>query len=247
MKKHLIIFSISVFTLCACGGRQLQNQDASSDNVKVVDTIKKIEKSQEKHSDKFLTQDLRMYNFFGRVKSFHTMVYECDANQKYDSNNFADDFLSLEYDENGHFKDKIDSFNELKDVKKRDGEKIIEASYAIEDFDGETIDTKWIYNAQNQVECETESGIEGSCETHYFYNNDGELTKMTSKTFGEGCGYNTTITYIILKRDNFGNWTERFATIDDDMCCWDAQKQDYGAYKKQPIRFEYHIREISYY
>jgi len=235
MKKY--VFILSTLLLFSCGDGKKGQTPKPSEN----QTVKE-------KTAKFLTQDLRMYNFFGKVKSFKTMLYDCDENKEplpcFEGP--FEDYFTLEYDENGRFKNEIMPAFTLESVKKKDGDKILEAEQLIEDFN-QNISAKWTYNADGQVYKLFFQGIENKAEYEYFYNSDGELVKETSVSFAEGQGFKDKTTYEILKRDSEGNWTERFAKIETEQSLWDSDKQQYGEYKKQENRYQIQKREIKYY
>jgi hypothetical protein len=237
MKIQLTILSLSALSLFSCGGNLQHATIQTTENQSV-----------EKKSGEFLTQDLRMYNFFGKVRTFKTVYYDCGENKEplpcFEGP--YEDYFSLEYDENGRFKTEVMPAFTLESVKKKDGGKILEAEQLIEEFD-QKISAAWTYNADNQVQKLVFNGIENKSETEYFYNSDGELTKETSVSFAEGQGFKDKTYYEIMKRDSAGNWIERFAKIESEQCSWDSDKKQYGEYKKQENRYTIQKREISYY
>ena len=251
MKTKLSITLLALATLASCGGGSQQNQTATTETSTQQSATTDNQQPaapKSKKTEQFLTQDLRMHNFFGKVKTFKTVITDCDANQKPISEEPYDAYFTLEYDADGHFKGDItDMAINVSGVKKRDGDKILEASSPIEDFPGEEISGVWTYNADNLVQKFVAKGIESQAEYEYSYNDDCELTQTLERSSAEGQRYKVKTTYQILKRDAQGNWTERFATIEEETAGWDPAKQDFGAYEKQETRYELQQRTITYY
>lgn len=253
MKTSIYITLIAVATLASCGGGSQQNQNQTAAQGTETQQAAKPDNQQAakpKKTEQFLTQDLRMHNLFGKVKTFKTMITDCGADQKplNPSDKPYEDYFSLEYDADGHFKGYITEMAiNVSGVKKRDGDKIIEASSPIEDFAGVELSGIWTYNADNLVQKYVAKGLESKAEYEYTYNDDCELTQTLERSSAEGQSYKVKTTYQILKRDEQGNWTERFATIESETADWDSDKQDFGAYEKQETRYELQQRTITYY
>ena len=253
MKTKLSITLLALATLASCGGGSQQNQTATTETSTQQSATTDNQQTaapKSKKTEQFLTQDLRMHNFFGKVKTFKTVITDCSADQKplNPSDKPYEDYFSLEYDADGHFKGDItDMAINVSGVKKRDGDKILEASSPIEDFPGEEISGVWTYNADNLVQKFVAKGIESQAEYEYSYNDDCELTQTLERSSAEGQRYKVKTTYQILKRDAQDNWTERFATIEEEIADWDPAKQDFGAYQKQENRYELQQRTITYY
>ncbi len=245
MKKLLLILPIAAI-LNSCGGRVAQqNQTVASEN-----TSQQVSTPKPKKTEQFLTQDLRMHNLFGTVKTFKTMITDCGADQKplNPSSEPYEDYFSLQYDAQGHFTGDItDMAINVSGVKKREGDKIIEASSPIEDFPGMEISGVWTYNGDNLVQKYVAKGVESEAEYEYSYNEDCELIQTLERSSAEGQNYKIKTSYQILKRDEQGNWTERFATIETETAAWDSNKQDYGAFQKEENRYELQQRTITYY
>jgi hypothetical protein len=253
MKTSIYITLIAVATLASCGGGSQQNQTATTETSTQQSATTDNQQPatpKSKKTEQFLTQDLRMHNLFGKVKTFKTMITDCGADQKplNPSNKPYEDYFSLEYDADGHFKGYITEMAiNVSGVKKRDGDKIIEASSPIEDFAGVELSGIWTYNADNLVQKYVAKGLESEAEYEYTYNDDCELTQTLERSSAEGQSYKVKTTYQILKRDEQGNWTERFATIESETADWDSDKQDFGAYQKDETRYELQQRTITYY
>jgi hypothetical protein len=253
MKTSIYITLIAVATLASCGGGSQQNQTATTETSTQQSATTDNQQPaapKSKKTEQFLTQDLRMHNLFGKVKTFKTMITDCGADQKplNPSDKPYEDYFSLEYDADGHFKGYITEMAiNVSGVKKRDGDKIIEASSPIEDFAGVELSGIWTYNADNLVQKYVAKGLESEAEYEYTYNDDCELTQTLERSSAEGQSYKVKTTYQILKRDEQGNWTERFATIESETADWDSDKQDFGAYQKDETRYELQQRTITYY
>jgi len=250
MKK--IIIPILALVIASCGGGNNNQTQGGNTNADPKATESQSATASETAAPKklgdFLTQDLRMHNFFGKVKTAKTTIYDCGADQKPlpDSETYEDYYVP-EYDADGHFKTYIDVAFSVSGIKKKDGDRILEAEEKIADFGDQPINAVWTYNANNQVKTYHVDGIEGRSDEEYFYNAEGELTKVTSEASGEGEMTRTTTSYKILARDANGNWTERFATIESEDGSWDDAKQDFANFQKRDTRYELHKREIQYY
>ena len=246
MKKTIFFSAFAALALFSCGGASTQqNQIVASQT-----TSQQVSTPKPKKTEQFLTQDLRMHNLFGKVKTFKTVITDCDANQKplNPSEEPYDDYFSLQYDADGHFTGDItDMAINVSGVKKREGDKIIEASSPIEDFPGMEISGVWTYNDDNLVQKYVAKGVESAAEYEYSYNDDCELLQTLERSSAEGQNYKIKISYQILKRDEQGNWTERFATFETETAGWDSNKQDYGEFQKEDTRYELQKRTITYY
>jgi len=192
----------------------------------------------------FLTQDLRMHNFFGKVKTVKTMITDCGADQK-PIGDQREDWSRLEYDAEGHFVKYLEGFTTTDDIKQKDGDKIIRTETLIEDY-GVSVICEYTYDDNGLVKTEDVKGIECNSITEYTYNDDCELTQTLEHSSGEGQNLKIRTSYQILKRDEQGNWTERFATIETETAAWDSNKQDYGAFQKEENRYELQQRTINY-
>ena len=192
----------------------------------------------------FLTQDLRMYNLFGKVKTVKTMITDCSADQK-PIGDQRKDWSRLEYDAEGHFVKYLDGFTTTDDIKQKDGDKIIRTETLDEDY-GVSVICEYTYDDNGLVKTEDVKGIECNSITEYTYNDDCELTQTLELLEAEGQNYKIKTSYQILKRDEQGNWTERFATIETETAAWDSNKQDYGAFQKEENRYELQQRTINY-
>ena len=192
----------------------------------------------------FLTQDLRMYNLFGKVKTVKTMITDCSADQK-PIGDQRKDWSRLEYDAEGHFVKYLDGFTTTDDIKQKDGDKIFRTETLDEDY-GVSVICEYTYDDNGLVKTEDVKGIECNSITEYTYNDDCELTQTLELLEAEGQNYKIKTSYQILKRDEQGNWTERFATIETETAAWDSNKQDYGAFQKEENRYELQQRTINY-
>ena len=80
-------------------------------------------------------------------------------------------------------------FRKHSHVKKREGDKIIEASSPIEDFPGMEISGVWTYNGDNLVQKYVAKGVESEAEYEYSYNEDCELIQTLERSSAEGQNY----------------------------------------------------------
>ena len=90
--------------------------------------------------DRYLTQDLRMWGLFGPVRDLKTTVSRIDGPKRWD---YADEnelykicySQNIKFDKQGHFSSIIDGNFAVKEIAKKDGDRILEAKDYIEDFD----------------------------------------------------------------------------------------------------------------
>ena len=110
MKKKSYLFAIialtaSVLAGCSSHGKSSNEDSAVVDSNMVQQAIAEepVEQAieQETLQSRFLTQDLRMYNFFGRVKNYKIIETYTDSLQNPKS--CYEPSFSLEYDADGHF------------------------------------------------------------------------------------------------------------------------------------------------
>ena len=85
MKTSIYITLLALATLASCGGGSQQNQNQTvAPETSTQQTAKpdNQQAAKPKKTEQFLTQDLRMHNLFGKVKTFKTMITHCGADQK---------------------------------------------------------------------------------------------------------------------------------------------------------------------
>lgn len=244
MKKKFYLFTIialtaSVLAGCSSNGK---SPNASNEDSAVVDsnTVQQaiaeepVEQATEQEAlqSRFLTQDLRMYNFFGRVKNYKIIETYTDSlqNPKY---RYEPSF-SLEYDADGHFVKYVSQYTLKSCVTKMDGDKILETKDTIWDYgDDVFVVHEYAYDANGFVKTENIYGVEGVETSEYTYNDDGELVKIFVKWEGEGTKREEEQQFIILERDDNKNWTKRFKKIyskegdECDTCQFTVSGADY--------------------
>lgn len=213
---HYLPTMLLAAILTACGGNNQPqatgnaNSEAQTDAKPQTTTEQPAVQQPAKKTLPFLTQDLRMYNFFGKVKTFKTIETITDADQK-PIGNPSEDWCKIEYDANGHFVKFLDGFTTTDDIKQKDGDKIIRTETPIEDYGGMPAISEYTYDDNGLVKTMDVKGIEGKSITEYTYNDDGELIKTIEKGSAEGSAFEDETTYTILERDANKNWTKRFS------------------------------------
>ena len=244
MKKKSYLFAIialtaSVFAGCSSHGKSSSEESAVVETNTVQQAIAEepVEQSTEQETlqSRFLTQDLRMYNFFGRVKNYKIIEVTTDSLQNPNPNYKSyEPSFSLEYDADGHFVTYVSAYTEKKFVTKMDGDKIIEIKVPIEDYgDDVFVVNEYAYDANGFVKTENIYGVEGVETSEYTYNDDGELVKIFVKWEGEGTKREEEQQFIILERDANKNWTKRFKKIyykegdECDSCQFTVSGADY--------------------
>lgn len=194
--------------LTACGGGSPKS--ASQDNAKPqTPTEQPAVQQPAKNTLPFLTQDLRMYNMFGKVKNFKTTFTNTDAQQK-PTEQPEEDWLLMEFDADGHFVNRVSYWAEKSNIKQQDGDKIIKTETPIEEYGGMPVIVEYKYDSDGLVKSMHIKGIESVSDIEYTYNADGELIKSIEKGSGEGSVFEIETTYTILERDTGKNWTKCF-------------------------------------
>lgn len=212
--KYILPAMLISALLSACGGNTTNNaQQVAQDNAKTAaQSDAKPQTTTQQPAKKtlpFLTQDLRMYNLFGKVKTFKTIETITDANQK-PQEEPSEDWFTLEYDTNGHFVKTVSNWAEKSNIKSQDGDKITKTETPIAEFGDMPVIVEYEYDSNDLVKTTKVQGIEGKSSTEHTYNDDGELVKELEKASGEGTVSVTEKTYTILDRDANKNWTKRF-------------------------------------
>ena len=213
--RHYLPIALLSAILTACGGGNNTkttgnaNSEAQADAKPQTSTEQPAAQQPAKKTLPFLTQDLRMYNFFGKVKTFKTIETITDANQK-PQEDPSEDWFTLEYDADGHFVKNVSIWAEKTNIKSKDGDKITKTETPIADFGDEPVIVEYEYDSNGLVKTTKVQGIEGKSSTEYTYNDDGELVKEVEKASGEGSVSVTERTYTIIDRDANKNWTKRF-------------------------------------
>lgn len=243
MKKIFTpMLAVAMAIICSCNS-QTNNNETTDNQENKTRNIESVKQTENKQQPNFLTQDLRMHNFFGKVKDYETLINDVDANRNPLPNTSAyQDFCTIKYDSDGHFVDFITEFYTVDQVTRKDGDKIIEAERLIEEYNIK-IKTIFTYNAQNQLETYKTKGPESESDTKYFYNNDGELIKTVENSSGEGMIYKLEIIYTILERDVNKNWTKRFVEYKTQTKPIDNSAD----FKDEAPRYEIQTRTINYY
>ena len=246
----IIALTASVFISCSSNGKSSNEESAVVDSntvqqAVVEETVKEtVEEATEPETlqNRFLTQDLRMYNLFGKVKNYKINEVTTDSLQNPEYEPFEPNF-SFEYDADGHFKNYVSYYTEKKYVTKMDGDKIIETKEPIEDFgDDVFVVHEYAYDANGFVKTENVYGLESVSTSEYTYNEGGELVKVLIKEEGEGSRYEEEQQFIILERDANKNWTKRFKKIyiKEGYICDTCHFTDFSAkYKLQTRTINY--------
>ena len=233
--RHILPALLLTAVISACGGSNTNNSQSSSNN------NAKPQTAAEQQQPSFLTQDLRMYNLFGKVKTFKTIKTVTDADQK-PQGEPSEDWFTLEYDSDGHFVKDVSTWAGKSNIKSVDGEKITRTETPIEDFGGIPVIVEYTYDTDGLVKTAKVQGIEGKSSTEYTYNAEGELVKEIETSSGEGMVSIKEMTYTIIDRDTNKNWTKRFVktTIKEGD---DDGTDEFGS---ETPSFELQTRTITY-
>lgn len=195
--------------------------------------------------DRYLTQDLRMWGLLGPVRDLKTTVSRIDGPKRWD---YADEnelymiyfSQNIQFDKQGHFSSIIDGNFAVKEIAKKDGDRILEAKDYIEDFDF-CISREWDYYPNGLVKQSVLNGLENHETCQYYYNEVGELVKTETSSEAEGTKMKTVTTYSIKERDGYGNWTKQIAEVTEYE--YDYNNNDY---KIIAVRHEMYNRTIHY-
>lgn len=223
----------------------MELSDAQS--ARVEEIIAEAEKIKKRKAEKrYLTQDLRMYGLYGPVKSFKTTVSRIDGPSRweyFDEKEMYDLYFSqsIQFDNKGHFVNTIDGGFTIKEISKKDGDKILEVKRYI-DYFGIYVSLQWNYYPNGSVKQRILEGYENHETCQYFYNEAGELLKTETFSAAEGTNLKTITTYSIEKRDRYGNWTKQIAEVTEYEYSWNEKD-----YVQSAFRHEMYNRVISYY
>lgn len=230
--------------------KDLQSMKLSNAQKTMVEEIvEEAEKAKKKKAEeRYLSQDLKMWGLYGPVKSFHTTVSRIDGPSRWESEYYDESEMyriyfskDIQFDNQGHFVNTIDGRFTIKEISKKDGDKILEAKDYISDF-GIYVTRQWSYYSNGLVKQSILNGLENHEEYQYFYNETGELLKTEMYSAAEGTNLKTITTYSIQKRDGYGNWTKSIAEVTEYK--YDMSKNDYV---QSAFRHEMYNRVISYY
>lgn len=239
--SYILPVALLSLSLAACGGGNGGNNAQTVAQDKAQEQSAQPEQAQP-DKQPFLTQDLRMYNFYGKVKNFKVMVSEADAKMNPQGTPMDNVYLDLEYDADGHFVNAVSESATKKDIVAMDGDKIIKTETAIEDFAGCKISSEYTYDETGLLKLAVCAGMECNSTCQYTYNADGELVKLIEKSAGEGMVNETEMTFTILERDAHKNWTKRFVEINDKEGVDDGS----GKLEPQATKYELQTRTINY-
>ena len=226
--------------------------DSRGNNIDVVENTKtEIVSDTNTLDNRYLTQDLRMWGLFGPVISFKTTVSRIGGPSRWSEEkikdyngeeNLYESFSeSVQFDAQGHFLNTIDGYFTLKEIAKKDGDKIIEVKRYDGDMDG-CISKQWSYYPNGMVKQSEFIGYEYGEECHYFYNEAGELSRMEEKGGAEGYMWKIITVYTIKERDEYGNWTKRIAEVNQYEYDWDIKD-----YKLRAVIHEMYKQALRYY
>lgn len=212
--------------------------------------------------ERYLTQDLRMWDLFGPVKGFQTTITRIGGSSRwseetlhyYSEEELYDNLsVNIQFDEQGHFVNTLDGRWTIQDIDKKDGDRIIVAKIYDGDFDF-YITKQWSYYPNGLLKQSEYKGLESYEKCQYFYSEKGELTREETKSSCEGYHEKNVITYSITNRDEHGNWTQRIAEVTTSECeyyaDYDNDKQDYvqkEVVTQKSVTQERHKRTILYY
>lgn len=157
------------------------------------DSLKKVEEAKN-----FITNDLRLFELHGHVKSVSNYL-PLDDGQIFDGNNGSGIYF---FNKDGECRKRSEDFKGFV----YDGDKrIIKAQYNDNDFD--FLELKW--NNNGELAGINYDIYDFSCNIHYDYNSNGDLIKTFQEASARGEESETIFIYDIIERDKYDNWIKR--------------------------------------
>lgn len=200
-------------------------------------------------NDKYLTQDLRMWDLFGPVRDFQTRVSRVDGPSRFEDllDYYDEETLynglsrRVQFDTQGHFDKTIDGSFTTEEVTNKDRDRILVAKRYVGEMDG-YITKQWSYYPNGLVSKCVLNGYENNEECQFFYNDLGELIKTEEIGWPGPDGWKIISVYSVKERDEHGNWTKRLADITQ-------YEYDYNTndFKYKADGHEMYYRTIRYY
>ena len=114
----------------------------AEENKQVMAETSEAQKVQDPNApdERYLTQDLRMWDLYGPVRGFQTTMTRIGGSSRwseetlhyYDEEELYDNLsVNIQFDEQGHFVNTIDGWWSIQDIEKKDGDRIIVATVLI--------------------------------------------------------------------------------------------------------------------